>query len=780
MKSFRKNVLRLALQNKTTVIGSMIIIAIGIFTMIAMFDTLQNLRGQIEQYYEDNDLADVFITVRGMSHDDVTRLEDIDGVATAGGKLSCDVRMLCEGQEEVVSVHLMSYDQSSGVNRLTPDGNVNEESIFIGDRMSVFYGFSEGDPINIIINGENVPFRYAGVVKAPDYIYSVQTEGAMVPDGELYDIACISASRMEELMSMAGYWNELGLILDEGVELDDVRHELSAALEPYGLISMIDRNKQISTDMISGEMDELVTTGTVLPMLFMGISVYMLYMSLKKMIDRDQSLIGSMKAFGMTNSELLGAYMIEGLAIGAAGALIAWVTAIPFGKFMFDLYLQFFTLPDSVYHNYWNTRLLGLAIALATSLLAVLLGVRRVLGITPAMAMKSRSPAIVRAVHLPAGLTRHLNAFHRMELRSIIRNPVRGLLVVLAVAFPFSMASVLFAMTPTINVMLDEQFGKVMRYDMELTVDSFADPHELAQAGLQLEYVTQAEAVCALPIEVRHDNLAEFGMLYGLNEGSDMWRIMAQGGEVLDPPKNGLILNTRMAKKLDLREGDTVKVDLSSLGMTDLELPVAAIITEIFGGACYVDLQSFPHQLGLPAAANLLLIDVEDGHTADVKAQINETRRITGIIDAQKIVKSYNDTFGSMMIMVDMFSIVAIFAGAVLIYNISMISIRERFTELGTLEVIGAMRGEIEKMLLEENIFYSIFGILLGFPGAYGVKRLLEVVFISDTYSISILIPAKIYLLTAAMCVGMVLIAWRMETRLIRRIDLTDILKERE
>ena len=49
MKSFRKNVLRLALQNKTTVIGSMIIIAIGIFTMIAMFDTLQNLSGQIEQ-----------------------------------------------------------------------------------------------------------------------------------------------------------------------------------------------------------------------------------------------------------------------------------------------------------------------------------------------------------------------------------------------------------------------------------------------------------------------------------------------------------------------------------------------------------------------------------------------------------------------------------------------------------------------------------------------------------------------------------------------------------
>lgn len=48
------------------------------------------------------------------------------------------------------------------------------------------------------------------------------------------------------------------------------------------------------------------------------------------MIDRDQSLIGTMKAFGMTDLELLVPYLMEGLIIGVAGALVGAVLAAPF------------------------------------------------------------------------------------------------------------------------------------------------------------------------------------------------------------------------------------------------------------------------------------------------------------------------------------------------------------------------------------------------------------------------------------------------------------------
>ena len=62
MCSFRKNVLRLAWKNKASVLGSILIIAIGIFVLVAMFDTLQNLTDQIFRYYEQYEMADVFLS----------------------------------------------------------------------------------------------------------------------------------------------------------------------------------------------------------------------------------------------------------------------------------------------------------------------------------------------------------------------------------------------------------------------------------------------------------------------------------------------------------------------------------------------------------------------------------------------------------------------------------------------------------------------------------------------------------------------------------------------
>ena len=44
--------------------------------------------------------------------------------------------------------------------------------------------------------------------------------------------------------------------------------------------------------------------GTVIPVIFMAMSVFMLYIVLKKNIDNDRVLIGTMKAMGMKNIEL--------------------------------------------------------------------------------------------------------------------------------------------------------------------------------------------------------------------------------------------------------------------------------------------------------------------------------------------------------------------------------------------------------------------------------------------------------------------------------------------
>ncbi len=781
MKSFRKNVVRCSRQNPGSFLGAVFIIAIGIFVYVAMMDTLRNLKDQVDRYYESSAMADVFAQVSGISEVDLDRLKEIPGIQEVSGKMAVDVRLFASSQSEIVTVHLLSYDPLDPLNKLMVKGTgTGKDRIYLGNRMAGLYEYDIGTPLALMINGNSVKFELAGTCYGPEYIYAIPPGGAMVPDGEIYDIACVEKSRMEELTGKKDSMNELGFRLEKGYTYEDVRYQLMDRLSGYGLISLSARENQVSYNMVKGEINELYSMGTVLPFLFMSISVFMLYVVLKKMIDKDQSLIGTMKSFGMRDGELILAYLYQGAEVGVLGALAGSILAVPFGRNMFVMYASFFNLPDTVYHSFMNTRISGLGIAVGTGLLAVYLGVRGILHITPAQAMRAKTPSSAWNLELPAVFSSRLGAMEKMGLRSVVRNPFRGFLIILAIAFPFSMSSVLFSFKGVADQMYFDQFSKVETYDIQISLDSFVSSIRGEAAGEGIRGVKKSEAVLQKAVELKHENLSEFAMVYGLNPGSDMWRIMDLYGRFYEPPEDGIIINSRIAKKLHLEEGDLMEVMVPGLTAEGVKVPVKAVIKESLGGGCYMSVKGFARFFGSVPMAGTVLLKVEKGRLSEVREQLLKTSRVTWMVDTSRIIDSYRDIMGSMMAMVQMFSFMAVAAGGILIYNISMINIRERISELGTFIIMGGKDREIGRILLFEQVVYFILGIALGIFGSIGVKYLLEHLVISDSYTIDLSIRPACYGIAFFTCLAMAGASLLAQTRFVRRIKLTDILKERE
>ena len=781
MKSFRKNVVRCARQNPGSFLGAVFIIAIGIFVYVAMMDTLRNLGDQVQRYYDSSAIADVFAEVSGISEVDLERLKEIPGIEEASGKMAVDARLFAPSQTEIVTVHLLSYDPIDPLNKLMVKGmGTGKDSIYLGNRMAGIYGYENGTPLTLMINGKSVKFELVGTCYGPEYIYAIPPGGAMVPDGEIYDIACVEKSRMEELTGKKDSMNELGFRLAKGYTYEDVRYQLMDRLTGYGLISLSSRENQASYNMVKGEINELYSMGTALPFLFMSISVFMLYVVLKKMIDKDQSLIGTMKSFGMRDGELILAYLYQGAEVGVLGALVGSILAIPFGRFMFLMYVDFFNLPDTVYHSYMNTRISGMGIAVGTGLLAVYLGVMGILKITPAQAMRAKAPAAAGNLKLPGFLSSRLGAMEKMGLRSVVRNPFRGFLIILAIAFPFSMSSVLFSFKGVADQMYFDQFSKVQTYDIQISLDRFVSPIRGELAGEGIRGVRKSEAVLQKAVELKHENLSEFAMVYGLNPESDMWRIMDLYGRFYEPPEDGILINSRIAKKLHLEEGDLMEVTVPGLTAEGVKVPVKAVIQESLGGGCYMSSKGFYRFFGSVPMAGTVLLKVEKGRLNEVREELLKTSRVTWMVDTSRIIDSYRDIMGSMMAMVQMFSLMAVAAGGILIYNISMINIRERISELGTFIIMGGTDREIGRILLFEQVVYFILGIVLGIFGSIGVKYLLEHLVISDSYTIDLAIRPSCYGIAFLTCLAMAGASLLAQTRFVRRIKLTDILKERE
>lgn len=786
MKQFQKNVLRLAVKNRGSLLGAVLIIALGIFVMVAMEDTLLNLKNQISAYYAAQQLSDLFAEVSGISEAELQRLLEIPGISAASGRMSAELRII-EGEapasetlNDIVTVHLLSSEEGATLNRPRLSAPMqSSDDIFLGPRMSAVYRFPIGTELRLLCGGESFRFRYAGTVSQPDYIYSVPPGGSMIPDGSIYDIAMISPEKMSAMLHSSAR-TELAFSLAPGVRFEDIRHELQEHLTPYGLKSLCDRPKQTSYAMVDDEFHELRATGTMLPMLFLSVSVFMLYIVLKKMIDQERVLIGTMKAFGLSSHELISGYLMLGLLIGACGALLGGLLAGFFGRFMFRLYCDYFNLPDPRYHDYLTPRLYGLLLAAFSSTAAVLSGTHEILSIAPAAAMRQQSPAKAVNALLPPHLFRRLPLLSRIALRSLQRNPLRSFLIVLAVAFPFSMASVLFSYPAVVDHMLREQFQHIECYDLQLHLDSPVSPERAADAALTLKDCAEAETVLQLPAAFQRDALTEYALLTALPEKSHLWHIIDAEGKEHAPPRCGIILNQRTADKLKLSAGDRVRILIPGLLPEARELPVLRVIQETFGSGAYLALDSLPDQLGTDRLCNKLILRAKPGAFASLKSDIRSAGRISWIVDMPKSVKTYQDMMGSMFIMVNSFAVMSLIAGGILIYNISLITLRERISELTTLRVLGCSEMELGQMLLIEQGVLLFLGILLGMPGNYLVRGLLERFMTSDNYHIQLNLHPASCVLAFFCCIFIVLFSLHREISVISAARLTDALKERE
>lgn len=725
-------------------------------------------------------MADVFATVDGMDPASIQMLKEIPGIKSASGKMARDVRLISERQDELVTVHLLSFDADNELNKpllSAPASGKNE--LFLGTRMQQIYQYKRGDTLRLSFGKKSSAFTFAGTVTQPDYIYAVPPSGSMVPDGAVYDIAAMSLETMRTLFGTSNL-TELSFQLERGYRYEDVSHALEECLHPFGLQQICSREKQFSSNMVEGELKELMATGTVLPFLFLSVSVFILYVVLKKSAERDRVLMGTMKALGFHTAELLFPYWIQALIIGTTGAFLGAFFAGRFGRYMFRMYCDYFNLPNTNYRDFLMPRALAVFLSASVSLFAVSSAVFQIVSIPPAEAMKKRSAKQVRKVTFSSFFMKKLSFWDRFTIRSMLRNPFRAFLIALSVAFPFALSSVCFSYGSVLDKILKEQFTDLRPFDIEIQLAQPDSPYRIEDACNAFSLVHKAEAVCQLPVVLKNNAKISYNMLTGIRTNSTLWHIADQDGTFFNPPEDGLILNRRIAKKLDLHTGDTVFLRIPGIHAKELPTKVSEIISETFGDGCYVGLEAFQDVLFFPPVANKAILKALPGQVFALKRELLQADQITWISDMPKIRKSYEDMMGSVSLMINAFAFMSIFAGGILISTISLIQIRERKTEFATLCLLGTSEKEIRKMLFKEHFFLFLSGIFMGIPGNYGIRMLLQRFMKTDSYEF--LLPFDFFAALRALsfCMVIFFVALYKDMRWIKTISLTDALKERE
>ena len=83
------------------------------------------------------------------------------------------------------------------------------------------------------------------------------------------------------------------------------------------------------------------------------------------------------------------------------------------------------------------------------------------------------------------------------------------------------------------------------------------------------------------------------------------------------------------------------------------------------------------------------------------------------------------DTFNSFVSIMDsmvfILVIAAVILGIVVLYNLGIMSYVERSRELATLKVLGFRNKNIGRLLISQNIWLTVVGVIIGLPAGVGV-----------------------------------------------------------
>ncbi|MEM7416912.1 MAG: FtsX-like permease family protein [Gemmatimonadota bacterium] len=186
--------------------------------------------------------------------------------------------------------------------------------VFVSSVLADGAGLREGDELPIDVAGRSWTLRISGVLEPAD---DVARSG-------LADVLLMDIAGAQDVLAMVGVLSRIDLRLDEGEELD-LGPAISAgllpadaALEPVGTRS----------ETLSGMIAAFDVNLTALSLLALVFGMFLIYNAVTFSVVQRRTLLGRLRAIGVTREEVVRLILSEAVWVGALGALLGVLLGI--------------------------------------------------------------------------------------------------------------------------------------------------------------------------------------------------------------------------------------------------------------------------------------------------------------------------------------------------------------------------------------------------------------------------------------------------------------------
>ena len=332
-----------------------------------------------------------------------------------------------------------------------------------------------------------------------------------------------------------------------------------------------------------------------------------------------------------------------------------------------------------------------------------------------------------------------------------------------------------------IDYIVDSQFNVVMRSDVIVWMPEAADDsarHEVAR----LPGVTAVESGRDVAVRFVNGHISKRGSIQGFARHAELRRIVdLDQREASRLEDDGLVMTDRLADKLGLRIGQSVRVEVLEGRQRTVAVPLTATVREMMGLSAYMERRALNRLLQEGDLSTQFALAVERGREPELLEATKQLPRVVGAFSKATLLRNMQEVSArNIRIMSTVLTFFATVIAVGVVYNNARIALAERTWELASLRVLGFTRAEVSGLLLGEMAIGIAIALPLGMALGYGLVHLITGLLKSDQFLFPVVIqPATYAWAGIAVLVSGVASALVVRRR-IDKLDMVAALKTRE
>ncbi|MFK7917878.1 MAG: FtsX-like permease family protein [Ilumatobacter sp.] len=654
-----------------------------------------------------------------------------------------------------------------------------------------------GDRVTIASPGGSDEFTLSGTITFGEF------ESGVSPYFLLFDLATT-----QSLLDAEGRIDSASIILDDGVELAQIRSVLDEALQDKALqddafadtLIVVDQQALVAEQNSEfGEVIDMIQTALlVFALITLFVSTFVIANTFAVVVGQQRRQIGLLRAVGALPGQAIRVVLAEAATVGVIASALGLAGGIAMAEGIKALVEAVTTggFPDGPTRVLPRTLVVGAVLGIGVTTVSALIPARRAGRVAPLDAMRAASSSagrpggfVDRALTSTIG---RLGAAGRLAASGVARNPRRVLATSMSMIIGLALITAMTVLTASYRSTLRDNVAGGFDADVIVTgIDGVPVPYDAITSIATLPDVSAASGFGTTEVRIATDLATDIAVDVDMDMEMDIvidiagfQPATADGVVALQPVSGDLetitgnqaIITESFADERMLAVADVLPVEFSDGYVAALQISAVVADSPVIDAGLFVDEALIgDHARNVDASIAAIRLDTNADGTA---AFDSVTTALAGypqldVVTVADHVAARQALADQLLAIVNGLLALTIIVALTGIANTVALSLLERRAELGLLRAVGMSRRQIRRTVRLEAFTLSGVGAVVGIIVGV-VLAAFALLVAPDGFIDTVSIPLTSIAVSGSVCVGCGVLAATLPARRAARLDPLD------